>query len=208
MSSSRAIRLLGGLTLCAFFASAFTPLSNALNRRFGVQPALRNGDVIVVLGSGIHAHGLLSERSMSHALHGIDLWRRGLAPLLLFSGPPSTGGPSEAKARELLARQLGLPTERVLLDSGGRTTRGEAQSIRNALEHRRAHRILLITDTRHLRRAGSAFRRAGFEVVPAPAPDYLASASSPQARLQLSRRIVEEMLAGFYYWLTDSRDRG
>ena len=208
MSSSRAIRLLGGLTLGAFFASAFTPLSNALNYWFSTQPALRNGDVIVVLGSGIHAHGLLSERSMSHTLHGIDLWRRGLAPLLLFSGPRYANGPSEAKARELLARQLGLPTERVLLDSGGRTTRGEAQSIRTALERRRAHRILLITDARHLRRAGIAFQHAGFEVVPAPAPDYLASASSPQARLQLTRRIAEEMLAGLYYWLTDSRDRG
>lgn len=196
-------RVLGAATLGALFTAAFTPLSNALNRWLSVQPDLRAGDAIVVLGSGVHAGGLLTERSISHALHGIELWRRGLAPVLLFSGPGRSAGPSEAYARLVLARQLGLPPTNILLDSGGLTTRGEAQSVRRLLEPRGANRILLVTDARHLSRAREAFLRVGFDVVPAPPPDLLAGAASPQTRLQLTRRIVEELLARIYYWLTN-----
>lgn len=196
------LRVLGGATLGAFFASAFTPASNALNRRLSLQPDLRGGDAIVVLGSGIHRDGLLSERSITHALHGIELWKRGLAPFILFSGPAGSMGPSEAIVRRALAEQLGVPPERVLVDSSGRTTRGEARSLRRVLFLRDARRVVLVTDARHLRRAREAFVRVGFDVAPAPPPDVLADAASPQARLQLSRRIVEEMLAWIYYWIT------
>lgn len=203
MSGSRLRRALGAATLLAFFAAAFTPLSNTLNSWLSVKPDLRSADAIVVLGSGAHPGGLLSERSISHALHGIELWRRGLAPVLLFSGPVTAGGPSEASARLLLARQLGLPQESMLADSGGLTTRGEAQSVRRLLLDRSADRVLLVADARHLTRARGAFQRVGFEVVPAPPPDLLAAAASPQARMQLTRRILEEMLARIYYRLTE-----
>lgn len=195
-------RVLGAATLVAFFAAAFTPFSNALNSWLSIKPDLRAANAIVVLGSGADPGGLLSERSISHALHGIELWRRGLAPVLLFSGPATAGGPSEASARFQLARQLGLPPESMLVDSGGLTTRGEAQSVRRLLEDHGAYRILLVADARHLSRAREAFQRVGFEVVPAPPPDLLAAAASPQARMQLTRRIVEEMLARIYYRLT------
>jgi len=202
VSGSRLRRVLGAATLAAFFTAAFTPLSNALNSWLSIKPDLRAADAIVVLGSGAHPGGLLSERSMSHALHGIELWRRGFAPVLLFSGPATSGGPSEASARLLLARQLGLTSESMLV-GGGLTTRGEAQSVRRALNARSAQRVLLVADARHLTRAREAFQRVGFEVVPAPPPDLLAAAASPQARLQLTRRIVEEMLARIYYRLTE-----
>jgi uncharacterized SAM-binding protein YcdF (DUF218 family) len=199
------LRVLGAATLGAFFTAAFTPLSNALNSWLSVKPDLRAGDAIVVLGSGVHPGGVLSERSIAHALHGIALWRRGLAPVLLFSGPGTSGGPSEACARLELARQLGLPAEGMLADSAGLTTRGEARSVRRLLQPRSAHRILLVTDARHLSRAREAFLRVGFEVIPAPPPDFLGAAASPQARLLLTRRLVEEMLARTYYWLTEFR---
>lgn len=203
MSASRMLRVLGAVTMAMFFISAFTPFSNALNGWTRMQSDLRLGDAIVVLGSGLHPPGLLSHRSTAHTLHGIELWRRGLAPFLLFSGPASSGGgPSEASVRRGLARQLGVPSDHILVDSGGLTTRSEAQSIRRLPQFRNARRVLLVADARRLRRARDAFLRVGFEVIPAPPPDVLAAATSPQGRLVLSRQILEEMLARVYYRVT------
>ena len=202
MSGRGLLRVLGTLVVVLFFITAFTPLPNQLDRAMGLKPDLGPAGAIVVLGSGIHPDGVLSERSLVHALHGIALWRRGLAPLLVFSGPGRGGGRSEAQTRLALASTLGLPSTAVVADSGGHTTRGEARSIHDLLGPRGVRRILLVTDTRHQARARRAFEAVGFEVRPAPPPDFLGGARSPQERLQLARRLFEVWLARAYYAMT------
>ena len=202
MSGRSLLRVLGALVLALFFITAFTPLPNHLDRAMGLEPDLGPAQAIVVLGSGIHPDGVLSERSLVHELHGIVLWRRGLAPLLVLSGPGRAGSRSEAQTRLALASTLGVPLTAVVADSGGHTPRGEARSIHDRLGPTGVRRILLVTDRRHLVRARRAFEAAGFEVRPAPPPDFLGGARSPQERLQLARRLFEEWLARGYYALT------
>lgn len=204
MSGRSLLRALGALVLALFLAAAFTPLPNHLNRAMGLEPDLGPAQAIVVLGSGVHADGVLSDRSLVHELHGIALWRQSLAPLLVLSGPSLAGRSSEAQIRAALASTLGLPSDAVVADSGGRTTRGEAESIRRRLAPMGVDRILLVTDRRHLVRARRAFEETGFEVRPAPPPDFLGGARSPQERLQLTRRLTEEWLARAYYAMTGS----
>jgi uncharacterized SAM-binding protein YcdF (DUF218 family) len=202
MGRRRTLRVLGTVVAGLFSSLAFTPLANRLNQGLSVGPELGPADAIVVLGGGIHPDGVLSERSIAHALHGMALWRGGLAPLLVFSGPGSSGGESEARQRMSLALVLAIPRDRIVADSGGRTTRGEAASIRDRLDSGRVRSVLLVTDRRHLARARQAFERAGFKVFSAPPPDFLGGALSPQERLQLTRRIVEELAARAYYYIT------
>jgi uncharacterized SAM-binding protein YcdF (DUF218 family) len=190
---------LGSLGVLLFLAVAFTPLSNVLNRGLRVDARLEPADAIVVLASDVAPDGTLSNQSLRRALHGVALYRRGLAPLLLFSGIRPSGGPSEALARADLARSLGIPPEAVLTAEEIRTTRDEALSVAARLRPRGARRILLVSDSQHLVRAARLFERAGFEVLAAPADSISPASATPGARLGLMLAVVQELLSRLYY---------
>lgn len=195
----RGLRALGLAATLLFFAAAFTPLANALHRALAVRPQLERAEAIVVLGAGISTTGTLSDSSLRRAVHGIELHRRALAPTLVMLGP-SDWPLGEAEIRGALARSLGVPPDRIRLASGGRTTREEAQRTREALGPG-VKRILLVTGAIHMKRARGLFENAGFAVLPAPVDDASGGGVSPEARLALSLRLGEELLAQLYHRL-------
>ena len=69
------------------------------------------------------------------------------------------------------------------------------------LRPRKIQKILLVTDSQHLRRAQQLFERVGFEVLAAPADDLSHATRSSEGRLQLTRRTVGEVIARLYYRL-------
>jgi uncharacterized SAM-binding protein YcdF (DUF218 family) len=193
----RVLCALGLATLALFAATAFTPLANAAHRALAVRPQIERADAIVVLGAGVSTTGNLSDSSLRRAVHGVELEHRALAPTLVMLGP-SEWPLGEAEIRGMLARSLGVPLDRLLLVKGGRTTREEAQRTRDALPPG-SRRILLVTGSLHMTRARALFERAGFTVLPAPVDDTSGGGVSPEARLMLSLRIGEELLARLYH---------
>jgi uncharacterized SAM-binding protein YcdF (DUF218 family) len=138
---------------------------------------------------------------MRRAIHGILLLRKGLAPLLVFSGAPGAYGVAEAEARAALARELGVPPEVILIEETAHTTREEASRVGAVLRTRGIRRVLLVADWEGMRRAQGVFERAGLEVFPAPVDDVPGLTDTPEGRLQLLRRVLEELSAAFYYRL-------
>jgi len=191
-------RAAGGVVVALFAALAFTPLAGLLHRAL-VAPAPPPGhaQAIVVLGAGVD-RGVLTEASLRRALGGIALFRRGLAPLLVMLGPDDPGQRTEADIRVELAVDLGVPPAAVLSEARGRTTREEARLSWQALSARGARRILLVTGGQHMPRAAALFRRAGFDVVPAPVEELPAGATRPQGRLELARGLLRELIARAY----------
>src|SRR5574342_335309 len=120
------LRLLGLIALLLFFASAFTPLPNLLTRGASTSPRPGRADAIVVLAASVYSDGMLDSSSFRRAVHGVILQRKGLAPLLVLSGPSRSTGPTEATVRAELARDLGIPPEMILTETQARTTREEA----------------------------------------------------------------------------------
>lgn len=200
MSFARTCRLLGLVGIVVLMTSTFTPLPNLLSRTLGTPARLGPAEAIVVLGGGgVRADGTLSNASLRRALHGIVLQRRGLAPLLVFSGAAGPHGAVEAEARAALARELGVPSEVILTERTGHTTREEGARIGALLRGRGIRRILLVTDWEGMGRAQGVFVREGFEVLPAPVDDVPGLTDTPEGRLDLTRRILEELFAGLYY---------
>ena len=195
----RYCRILGALCVGLFLIFAFTPLPNMLYDRMAVPARLEPAQAIVVLGSGVSEDGILDDESLRRALQGIVLYRKGLAPRILFLGYTAPGGPAEAQVRGTLARQLGLPDEALLIETRARTTREEAARSARALQEQGIRRILLVTDALHLVRAQPLFTWAGFEVLPAPAEDPTRTSTDPEGRLKLARAVVGEALALAYY---------
>ena len=198
----RIIRGLGIFTIAVFIIIALTPAANAVGGRFGVVSGpLKRADAIVVLGAGLMHNGVLSEQSVRRTIAGIALFRRDMAPLLVLSGPGGFDGvdPSEAGIRAKLAEAMGIPPGSILTEERAKTTREEAIRIGNTLRARDANRILLVTDSLHMRRAVPVFELSGLQVQPAVSDDYSSSAVSPGDRLWLAMRIVQESAALLYY---------
>jgi uncharacterized SAM-binding protein YcdF (DUF218 family) len=200
MSCPRLLRALGVIGVALFFVSAFTPVPNLLDNWTGVPAQLEPAAAIVVLGGRVYTNGALSESSLRRALLGMMLYRRGLAPLLVFSGPANKEGFVEAEIRAEMARQLGIPPTAILTESTAQTTREEAARMAALLQPVGVHAILLVTDRQHMARSQPLFQNRGFTVHPAPVDD-LSEADTPQGRLQLISRVSQELFARLYYRL-------
>jgi uncharacterized SAM-binding protein YcdF (DUF218 family) len=181
-----------------FVACTSTPAPNLAARWLSVAPNIEPAEAIVVLGADVNADGALGSSSLRRAIGGIVLYRDHLAPLLVFLGTGSGDG-SEALVRARLAGRLGLRSEDILTHAGARTTREEAQQAAALLHSRGIKHILLVTDSRHMRRAAGVFGRSGFTVRSAPTDDLSNAASNPEDRLQLSRTVAQQALALLYY---------
>ena len=200
MSLVLSLRILGAAGLTLFAVAAFTPLPHALSRWLTLHRALEPAGAIVVLGGGgIRSDGSLSDISLRRTLYGLDLYRRDLAPLLVFSGPASTTGYVEAEVRAELARACGVPPAAILAQSEGHTTRDEALRIAALLQPRGIQKILVVVDAEGSRRAVGAFTRVGFEAVPVPADEVSPAGGIPEGNLKLLRRVAIESSAWLYY---------
>jgi uncharacterized SAM-binding protein YcdF (DUF218 family) len=199
----RIIRGLGILMAAAFLIVALTPVSNLAGKTFAIIPDRKPADAIVVLAAGLMNGGSLQDESLRRAIAGIDLYKQELAPLIVFSGPPRRDDlqRTEAEQRSILAQNMGIPVEAILKEETSNTTRDEAVRISRLLMHRGLRKILLVTDSLHLRRAKLVFESTGLEVFPAASDDSSVSAVSPKDRLFLASRVIEESAALAYYRL-------
>lgn len=203
MRTGTVSRALGLAGLALLLACAFTPLAPAIAGWLGSAPRIEPAEAIVVLGADVLPDGSLGGASLRRTIHGIRLYRRGLAPILIFSGSPARQGrPAEPAVRAALAEELGIGAP-VVLTMTAWTTQEEAAHAAALLRPRGVRRILLVTESQHLVRAVGVFERAGFEVLPAPA-DGTPGAGHPEARLELTREILEELLARLLYRLRGS----
>jgi uncharacterized SAM-binding protein YcdF (DUF218 family) len=129
---------------------------------------------------------------------------------IITSGGPApdviAGQPSSVVMREQLVR-LGVPPERIVLESASHNTHEEAVLIAPMLRARGIQRVVLVTSPTHMRRALGTFRAAGWNTVPATATDP----RRPRDRwqwvlptdegLDATSDVVHELVGIPYYWL-------
>lgn len=192
-----AARVVGGAGLAAFALFAFTPLAAALHAGLSDR-ALPRADAIVVLGSGVMPEGELTDNSLRRTVHGIRLFRQGLAPWLVLLGPEHLGA-VEAEVRARYATDLGVPAGALIVEPGGDSTRDEARRVRARIGGGKS--IILVTGVHHMPRARPVFEREGMMVSAAPVLEESLRPQRPQARLALARAVAQEALARAYYRL-------
>lgn len=194
----RGLRWLGVAGLLLLGVGAFTPLANSLNKWMAGAERLEPAEAIVVLGrGGADVDGVLTNRSLRRTLHGIDLYRHGLAPLLVFSG-----GPGEITARADLARGLGVPPAAIATALGAHTTHEEAVLLAKGLQTRGVRRVLLVADPIDMPRSRRELEHVGFAVL--PAPTAASGSGDPESRLWLLRDLGIELAAVLFHRLAGS----
>lgn len=172
------------------------------------QPSPEVADAIIVLGGWGKAStnefaNLDFGPAADRVLKGIDLARRGMAPVLVVGGAATVRGDSrpEPALIRLWVEEWGLLELPVLDLPPCRTTRDEALRVMELAKEQGWTRVLLVTSAWHMKRAEATFRavglEAGLEVVPAGC-DFVGTAS-----LRKSPKLVPQMdtLLLFQLWL-------
>lgn len=191
----RLIRTIGGATLAVVLVGGFTPLTNVLNAWMGGPSQIAPAEAIVVPGrGGVDVDEVLTNRSMRRTIRAVGLYRKSLAPLLVFSGD---GGEVDARVR--LAVSLGVPDDHIVAAHGAHTTREEAALLDQLLRPRGVARVLLVADPIDMPRTRALLQRRGFTVLGAPSAS--SGPGDPESRLSLLRDISTELSAYVYYRL-------
>ena len=131
-------------------------------------------DAIVVLSSGLHpAPGplqMIEWRDPDRFRAGVQLFRYGKAPLLLFTGgvsPFLPGLPPEGQHYLREAESLGVPHSSIAITPPVVNTAEESRAVRTLLSSTQ-NRVLLVTSAFHMQRSIKLFEKQGLEVVPFP----------------------------------------
>ena len=133
------------------------------------------------------------------------------SPVWLISSGGSSNSPERTDASSVTMRdelvRLGVPPERILLESTSRNTYDEAVLIAPMLRSHAVQQLVLVTSDTHMRRALGAFRAAGWNAVPAIAPHPKAPLGwvwwmlPTVFGLELSSEVTHELLGIPYYWV-------
>ncbi len=153
----------------------------------------RNGaSAIVVLGAAVNAGGVPGVNLRARTLHGIALYKRGVAPFLIFTGGVGTFAPAESQAAALLARRHGVPSGAILLEETSTSTWENIGQAARICRARGWTRVIVVSDPYHLWRARRNFKSVGIEAWPSPCAN-----PPPLARFRMAAREVLSVTRDF-----------
>jgi uncharacterized SAM-binding protein YcdF (DUF218 family) len=118
-------------------------------------------DAIVVAGCRVLPDGSPSRSLNRRALKAVELWKQGVAPVIAFTGGVGTWPPAEAVVAANVARSQGVPDLALIIEDQSTSTLENARYLRRLVPYQR---ILVVTDSYHVRRCEWFFRKYFGEV--------------------------------------------
>lgn len=178
-SLSRVTRVTAGLLLSAVLLWL---LSVAMVIIAGAWPTIRQADAIVVLGAAQY-NGRPSPVLQARLDHALDLYDRGLATRLIFTGGTGVGDTvSEAEVSRRYALSHGVPASAIMTERDGLSS---AQSVRAAaalMQSAGLESALIVSDSYHMMRLELLARRSHIVPYRAPAANAPIDAASRARR--------------------------
>ena len=123
----------------------------------GRSDQARSVDAIVVLGVAQY-DGRPSPQLQARLDHVLALWQEGLAPLVITTGGNQPGDrftEAETSANYLIeglidsSPDVAVPAESIVQENSGSTTRESLIAVRNIMQDRGLHSVLIVTDPYH-----------------------------------------------------------
>lgn len=128
-------------------------------------------DAIVVMGAA-HYNGRPSPVLKARLDHAADLFRRGLAPIVVVTGGQAPGDAmSEAEAGRRYLLEQNVADSVVVVEATGASTEPSLRAATVTIRQRGGTRVILVSDGFHLLRLTIVARRLGLVPFGSPAPD-------------------------------------
>src|SRR5437588_5091876 len=184
--------LAGAVAACGIAILAFIALSCLWISRQAELQQLHKADAIIVFGAAEYA-GRPSPVFKARLDHAFDLYRMGLAPLVI-----TTGGAGEdpnysegGVGRDYLARR-GIPEQNLIAETQGADTAQSAARVAVILRTNGMHSCLAVSDEYHVFRIQKLLEHEGIQVYVAPRRD-----SRPRSRWQRMMAVLREAFSYF-----------
>jgi uncharacterized SAM-binding protein YcdF (DUF218 family) len=213
--------------VAAYWIGSVPVLADLLGTRFHAHEArqvtfaeISDAKAVVVLGAGIRTSYVAGGQSVAipdpqtvynavEAARIYHLFPDGLA--IIASGGrqnDATGPETESVLLKEWLMKAGVPADRILLESGSRNTREQAQKVAPLLKANHWERFALVAPAVQEPRACAVFRREGVDPIAAAAP-FWSEADRQHApgwlpntgALRATERAMYDYLAWAYYWL-------
>jgi uncharacterized SAM-binding protein YcdF (DUF218 family) len=127
-----------------------------------------HASAIVVMGAAQYV-GRPSPVLRARIDHAIDLWRRGLAPKIIFTGGfGDRDTTSEAAVGQRYALEHGVPARDILIENSGRSTAESLQQVARLMEAEPSRTVILVSDPFHMLRLSILARRFGMTPYTSP----------------------------------------
>lgn len=149
---TRLVVILAIVLFCAVLYLARHPLMRFSADNWIVEDPLQNSDAIILLGDD----NFYADR----ATRAAELFRQGLAPLIVASGRRlrPNAGIAELMEHDLIER--GVPKDKILrFPHDADSTFGEAQALAPFVTNKKWRSVIVVTSNYHTRRARYIFRR-------------------------------------------------
>ena len=193
-----------------------TPLVNWAAKPLVVYAPIEKADAIVVLGGGVRLDGALTDITQQRLIYALRLLNKGYAPVVILTGGnPVDPNLSESGQMARVARELGFPQERFIVETRAPRTSEQARAVREIARARGITSVILVTSPTHSFRALRTFQKAGVSVIPGTT-DPVMKAPKPVpwwkrwlatdlgvilGQLNLTGLVLYEYVAlGIYWW--------
>lgn len=128
-------------------------------------------DAIIVLGAAAYdakPSPVFEERIR----HGLDLYRRGYAPVLIFTGGYGGAGArfSESQVARRYALRQQVPKDAILIETVSRTTRQNLIEAQLLMREHHLQRVIIVSDPLHMARALRLSRELGIDALASSTP--------------------------------------
>ena len=137
----------------------------------GERDQAADADAIIVLGAAAY-DAKPSPVFQERIRHGLDLYRAGYAPLLIFTG--GYGGSaarfSESQVARRYALKEGIPDEAILIETASRNTEQNLVEAKRLMDQRGLRRVIIVSDPLHMARALRLSQAIGIDALASSTP--------------------------------------
>jgi uncharacterized SAM-binding protein YcdF (DUF218 family) len=180
--------------LIGILVISYTPLARILLHSLDCGDPPAPADAIVVLADSYIDNQTIAAEAQDRVMCALRLLRAGYSHQLLLTRPVGTsGGWTNLVRREMHDLGLDYPVDQT---PPVRDTHDESLEVSKIARARGWHRLILITQNWHMRRAGALFQRTGLTIIRVPCGDSTYNTADPANPY--------ERLCAFRDWLHES----
>lgn len=160
------------------WALSLSPISDIMFRGLESDfkiPKNLHGDVIILLGGGVSDKapdltgvGTPSGEMLERTVTAVRIQKRLNVPIIVTGGVVFKGRAAEAPIVKRFLVDLGVPSERVIIEDKARDTIENAKYSKEICERNGYKNPILVTAAYHMKRAVLSFKKVDMDVLPFP----------------------------------------